>query len=50
MGGVVDGIALEIEQARAAAIMGGMGLMPDPIARVAAMGHAITADAVLEAA
>ena len=50
IGGVVEGIALDIEQASAAAIMGGIGSTPDPIARVAAMGQAITAEAVLEAA
>ncbi len=49
MGGVVDGIALEIEHARPAAIIGGIGLTPAPIAKVAAIGQVITADAVLEA-
>ena len=50
IGGVVDGIALEIEHARPAAITGGRGLTPAPIARAAAIGQVITADAVLEAA
>src|SRR5918998_1348502 len=50
IGGVVEGIALETEQARPAAKIGGIGLMPAPIARAAAIGQVITADAVLEAA
>lgn len=50
IGGVVDGMALDIEAAKAAAIMGGMGLNPAPTARDAATGHIITAEAVLEAA
>ena len=50
IGGVVDGIALEIEHANPAASTGGIGLTPTPIARAAAMGHVITAEAVLDAA
>lgn len=50
IGGVVEGIALETEQARPAAIIGGIGLTPAPIAKAAAIGQVITADAVLEAA
>jgi hypothetical protein len=45
IGGVVEGIALEIEQASPAAITGGMGLTPAPIAKAAAIGQVITADA-----
>ncbi len=50
MGGVVEGMAFEIEHTRPAAITGGIGLTPAPIAKVAAIGQVITADAVLEAA
>mgnify|MGYP003288650465 CR=1 FL=1 len=50
IGGVVDGIALETEHARPAAIIGGIGLTPEPIAKAAAIGQVITAAAVLEAA
>src|SRR5918994_603276 len=50
IGGVVEGIALETEQARPAAKIGGIGLTPAPIAKAAAIGQVITADAVLEAA
>ena len=49
MGGVVEGIAVDMEHARPAAIIGGIGLTPAPIAMVAAIGHVITADAVLDA-
>ena len=49
MDGVVDGIALEIEHARPAAIIGGIGLTPEPIAKAAAIGQVINA-AVIEAA
>ncbi len=44
IGGVVDGMALDIEAANAAAIMGGMGLNPAPTARDAATGHITTAE------
>ena len=50
IGGVVDGMALDIDAAKPAAIMGGMGLSPAPTAREAATGHIITAEAVFEAA
>ena len=50
IGGVVEGIALETEQARPAAKIGGIGLTLAPIAKAAAIGQVITADAVLEAA
>src|SRR3990170_4678855 len=50
MGGVVDGIALEIEQASAAATMGPTGLTPAPMARLTAIGVEIRAAAVFEAA
>ena len=50
MDGVVDGIALEIEHARPAAIIGGIGLTPEPIAKAAAIGQVIAAAAVLEPA
>ena len=50
IGGAVEGIALDIDAPRPAAIIGGMGLNPAPIAREAAIGHAITAEAVLDAA
>jgi hypothetical protein len=50
MDGDVDGIALEIEHARQAAVIGGIGLTPEPTAKAAAIGHVITAAAVLEAA
>jgi hypothetical protein len=46
----VEGIELEIEEAKAAAIIGGIGFNPAPIASVAARGHVITAEAVLDAA
>ena len=49
IGGVVEGIALGMEHPRAAAIMGGIGFNPAPIARVAAMGQVMTAEAVLDA-
>ncbi len=49
IGGVVGGIALETEHARPAAKIGGIGLTPAPIAKAAAIGQVITADAVLEA-
>ena len=38
MGGVVDGIALEIEHARPAEIISGIRLTPATIAKVAAIG------------
>ena len=46
---MVEGIALGIEHPRAAATIGGIGFNPTPIARVAAIGYVITAEAVLEA-
>ncbi len=50
IGGVVEGRALEIEAPSPAAIIDGMGLKPAPIARDAAIGHTITAEAVFDAA
>ena len=50
IGGVVEGIELDIEHANAAASIGGIGFRPAPIASVAAKGQTITADAVLDAA
>jgi len=50
IGGVVEGIELDIEHASAAASIGGIGFRPAPIASVAARGQTITADAVLDAA
>jgi hypothetical protein len=50
MGGVVEGIALEMEHARAAPIIGGIADTPAPIAKVAAIGQDIRAAAVLLAA
>jgi hypothetical protein len=50
IGGVVEGIALDIDAPRPAAIIGGIGLNSAPIARDAAIGHAITAEAVFDAA
>ena len=41
----MEGIELEIEEAKAAVIIGGIGFNPAPIAR----GHVITAEAVLDA-
>ena len=49
IGGVVEGFAFGIEHPRAAAIIGGIGFNPAPIARVAAIGQVITAEAVLDA-
>ena len=49
IGGVVEGIALGMEHPSAAAIIGGIGFNPAPIARVAAIGQVITAEAVLDA-
>ena len=49
IGGVVEGIALGIEHPRAAAIIGGTGFNPAPIARVAAIGQVMTAEVVLDA-
>jgi hypothetical protein len=48
--GVVEGMALDIDAARPAAIIGGIGLNPAPAARDPAMGHIMTAEAVLDAA
>jgi hypothetical protein len=42
IGGVVEGITLETEHARPAAIIGGIGLTPAPIAKAAAIGQVIT--------
>ena len=50
MGGVVEGIALDIEHASAAPIIGATGDTPAPSASVAAIGHDIKAAAVLDAA
>jgi hypothetical protein len=52
IGGVVEGIALDIEQARPAPMIGGTTEAPDPEARAidAAIGHAISAAAVFDAA
>jgi hypothetical protein len=50
IGGVVEGMALDIDAAKPAAIIGGIGLKPAPIAREAARGHIITAEAVLDEA
>ncbi|MDQ3837198.1 MAG: hypothetical protein M3270_09745 [Thermoproteota archaeon] len=50
MGGVVDEIALEIEHATPAAIIGGIRLTPAPIAKAVVSGQVITSDAALEAA
>lgn len=50
IGGVVEGMALDIDAARPAAIIGGIGLNPAPAARDPAMGHIITAEAVLDTA
>lgn len=49
IGGVVDGSALEIEHASAVAITGIIGFIPALLASVTAIGHAIHADAVLDA-
>lgn len=49
IGGVDEGIALDMDAARPAAIIGGMGLNPAPTANEAAMGHMITAEAVFDA-
>ena len=46
----MEGSALEIEAPSPAAIIDGMGLKPAPIARDAAIGHTITAEAVFDAA
>src|SRR5215213_9370049 len=50
IGGVVEGMALDIDAAKPAATIGGIGLKPAPIAREAARGHIITAEAVLDEA
>jgi hypothetical protein len=42
MDGVVEGMALEIEQARPAAITGGIGFTPAPIAKAAAATFRVT--------
>jgi hypothetical protein len=47
IGGVVDGIALEIEQARPAAITGGIGFTPAPIARAASRSSGVKGPSVL---
>jgi hypothetical protein len=51
MDGDVDGIALEIEHARPSAIIGGIGLTPESVAKAAAIGQLVitAAAAVLEA-
>ncbi len=46
---MVEGIELEIEAPNPAAIIGGMGLNPAPIASEVAIGQTITAEAVFEA-
>jgi len=50
IGRVVEGIALDIDAPRLAAIIGEIGLNPAHIASDAAIGHAITAEAVFDAA
>jgi hypothetical protein len=47
MDSVVDEIALEIKNARPAAIIGALGLTPEPIAKAAAIGQVGTAAAVV---
>ena len=50
IGGVVEGMELDMEHANPQTNIGGMGSKPAPIASVAPRGQTITADAVLDAA
>jgi hypothetical protein len=49
IGGIVEGSPLDMELARPAAIIGGIGFNPTLIVSEAAKGQVITAEAVLEA-